>query len=55
MEKANRFSGKLRVTGVGSVICARHQFVLPNAVGDMQKGERYVSLTSGAEPHTDQS
>jgi hypothetical protein len=40
MEKANRSPGKLRTTGIGSVICARHQVILPNAVGDMQKGER---------------
>lgn len=30
-------------TGVGGVKCARHNFVLPNGMGDLQKGERCVA------------
>ncbi len=29
-------------TGVGAVICSRHEFMLANGVGDTQVGERYV-------------
>lgn len=27
-------------TGVGAVVCARHEFMLANGVGDVQVGER---------------
>jgi hypothetical protein len=30
------------MTGVGIGVCARHEFVQPNGVGDLQRGERYV-------------
>lgn len=32
----------LAATGVGTVDCARHNMKLRNAVGDLQKGEKYV-------------
>lgn len=32
----------LRYTGVGAVVCGRSEMVLPNAVGNLQKGERYA-------------
>ena len=32
----------LRATGIGAVICARHETYRPNGMGDLQKGERYV-------------
>ncbi|KAF7783272.1 hypothetical protein Agabi119p4_2648 [Agaricus bisporus var. burnettii] len=32
------------VTGCGAVDCARHEFRRPNAVGDLQKGERYLNM-----------
>lgn len=32
----------LAATGVGAVDCARHDVKRPVAVGDLQKGERYV-------------
>jgi hypothetical protein len=32
----------LAATGVGTVDCARHEMKLPNGVGDLQKGEKYV-------------
>ncbi|KAJ7017588.1 hypothetical protein C8F04DRAFT_1279172 [Mycena alexandri] len=31
-------------TGVGMGVCARHEFVQPNSVGDLQKGERFVNM-----------
>ncbi|KAG1726126.1 hypothetical protein EDD22DRAFT_982820 [Suillus occidentalis] len=34
----------LAATGVGSVVCARHEMRLPNSVGDLQKGEKYVNM-----------
>lgn len=32
----------LAATGLGTIDCARHNMKLPNGVGDLQKGERYV-------------
>ncbi|KAL0576148.1 hypothetical protein V5O48_005839 [Marasmius crinis-equi] len=34
----------LRATGIGSVSCARHETFLPNGMGDLQKGERFVNM-----------
>jgi hypothetical protein len=43
VNQANSRGGKDYVTsGVVKAVCARHCFVLPNAVGDLQRGERYV-------------
>ncbi|KIJ15288.1 hypothetical protein PAXINDRAFT_11826 [Paxillus involutus ATCC 200175] len=39
-----KFSTGLRVTGVGLCLCARHEFVCPIGVGDLQKGERYCNM-----------
>lgn len=36
----------LRCTGIAMCICSRHEFVRPNGVGDLQKGERYVIVLS---------
>ncbi|TFK61703.1 hypothetical protein BDN72DRAFT_746198, partial [Pluteus cervinus] len=41
---SERSTRGLSVTGVGSVGCARHNFFRPHAVGDLQKGERYVNM-----------
>ncbi|KAJ7441809.1 hypothetical protein B0H11DRAFT_2251870 [Mycena galericulata] len=30
--------------GVGMGVCARHEFVQPNGVGDLQKGERFTNM-----------
>lgn len=47
VDHANTKKNKgLRATGVGAAICARHEFFLPNGMGDLQKGERYVQLHS---------
>jgi hypothetical protein len=41
VSSANSKSGKgYAVTGVVTVKCARHGFVLPNGVADLQKGEK---------------
>ncbi|KAG1792970.1 uncharacterized protein HD556DRAFT_1432424 [Suillus plorans] len=34
----------LAATGVGSVVCVRHEMKLPNSVGDLQKGEKYINM-----------
>ncbi|KAG1842059.1 hypothetical protein F4604DRAFT_1884809 [Suillus subluteus] len=39
--KSNR---RLATTGLGTVDCARHNMKLPNAVGDLQKGERCINM-----------
>ncbi|KAF8867909.1 hypothetical protein BD779DRAFT_1463136, partial [Infundibulicybe gibba] len=39
--KSNR---GVAATGVGAVVCARHGMKLPNAVADLQYGERYCNM-----------
>ncbi|KAF7793609.1 hypothetical protein EIP86_004723 [Pleurotus ostreatoroseus] len=39
-----KFSKGYAVTGIGSIVCARHGFILPNSTGDLQKGERYCNI-----------
>ncbi|KAJ7605646.1 hypothetical protein FB45DRAFT_709556, partial [Roridomyces roridus] len=39
-----KFSRGYSSTGVGMGVCARHEFVQPTGVGDLQKGERYVNM-----------
>ncbi|EMD30796.1 hypothetical protein CERSUDRAFT_60828, partial [Gelatoporia subvermispora B] len=34
----------LSVTGVVGVKCARHAFILPNGIADLQRGERYCNV-----------
>lgn len=43
----SKFSRRYSSTGVGAGVCARHEFIQPNGVGDLQKGERYVSCPRG--------
>lgn len=38
-------------SGLGSVVCTRHDMKRPQSVGDLQKGERYVSNHNGNELH----
>ncbi|KAG2148677.1 uncharacterized protein EDB93DRAFT_1250112 [Suillus bovinus] len=46
MNMANTKKSKgLAATGVGTMDCARHNMKLQNAVGDLQKGEKYVLFT----------
>ena len=43
LDQANTRSSKgLRVTGVVASTCARHGFLLPEGLGDLQKGERWA-------------
>ncbi|KAF7317461.1 CxC2 domain-containing protein [Mycena chlorophos] len=45
LDHANtKFSRGYSTTGVAMCICARHEFVLPNGVGDLQRGERYANV-----------
>ncbi|KAJ7840610.1 hypothetical protein B0H14DRAFT_3458005 [Mycena olivaceomarginata] len=39
-----KYSRGYSATGVGMGVCARHEFVQPNGVGDLQKGERYANM-----------
>ncbi|KAJ7050384.1 hypothetical protein C8F01DRAFT_1264052 [Mycena amicta] len=40
----NKFSRGYSVTGVAMGVCARHEFVQPNGVADLQAGERYANM-----------
>ncbi|KAJ7165262.1 hypothetical protein C8R46DRAFT_1220395 [Mycena filopes] len=44
LQKDTRSTAGLRVTGVGGCVCARHECVRPNRIGDLQKGERYANM-----------
>ncbi|KAJ6553888.1 hypothetical protein B0H10DRAFT_1754054, partial [Mycena sp. CBHHK59/15] len=45
LDHANsKFSRGYSATGVGMGVCARHEFIQPNGVGDLQKGERYANM-----------
>ncbi|KAJ7741465.1 hypothetical protein DFH07DRAFT_870169 [Mycena maculata] len=44
LQKDTRLTMGLHVSGVGGCVCARHECVLPNGRGDLQKGERYSNM-----------
>ncbi|KAJ7178679.1 hypothetical protein C8R43DRAFT_1118051 [Mycena crocata] len=44
LQKDTRSTAGLRCTGVGGCVCARHECVRPNGIGDLQKGERYANM-----------
>ncbi|GJF00432.1 CxC2 domain-containing protein [Phanerochaete sordida] len=45
MAHANtKFSKGYATTGIGLVLCARHGFIQPTGVGDLQKGKRYCTM-----------
>ncbi|KAJ6501536.1 hypothetical protein C8R47DRAFT_1211112 [Mycena vitilis] len=44
MQKDTRLTTGLRCSGVGGVVCARHETVRPQGIGDLQKGERYSNM-----------
>ncbi|KAJ7115521.1 hypothetical protein C8R43DRAFT_1138146 [Mycena crocata] len=44
LQKDTRNTSGLRTSGVGGCVCARHECVLPNGIGDLQKGERFVNM-----------
>ncbi|KAF7321643.1 CxC2 domain-containing protein [Mycena kentingensis (nom. inval.)] len=39
-----KYSRGYHATGVGMAICARHEFVQPTGVADLQAGERYANM-----------
>ncbi|KAJ6449815.1 hypothetical protein C8R47DRAFT_999092 [Mycena vitilis] len=43
-QKETRNTAGLRVSGVGGCVCARHECIRPNGMGDLQKGERYANM-----------
>ncbi|KAJ7870131.1 hypothetical protein B0H13DRAFT_1634924 [Mycena leptocephala] len=44
LQKDTRMTTGLRASGVGGCVCARHECVRPNGIGDLQKGERYANM-----------
>ncbi|KAK7000623.1 CxC2 domain-containing protein [Favolaschia claudopus] len=44
LQKDSRLTTGLRVSGVGGCVCARHECMRPNGLGDLQKGERYSNM-----------
>ncbi|KAJ7880130.1 hypothetical protein B0H13DRAFT_2542393 [Mycena leptocephala] len=44
VDKPDRESLGTASSGIGTVDCARHNMKRPNAVGDLQKGERYLNM-----------
>ncbi|KAJ7439189.1 hypothetical protein B0H11DRAFT_1752144 [Mycena galericulata] len=44
MQKDTRNTAGLWVSGVGGCVCARHECMRANGLGDLQKGERYVNM-----------
>ncbi|KAF7317544.1 CxC2 domain-containing protein [Mycena kentingensis (nom. inval.)] len=44
LQKDTRMTTGLRVSGVGGCVCARHECMRPNGLGDLQKGERYCNI-----------
>ncbi|KAK7019006.1 CxC2 domain-containing protein [Favolaschia claudopus] len=43
-QKDTRLTTGLRSSGVGAVVCARHELIRPQGMGDLQKGERYMNM-----------
>ncbi|KAJ6525539.1 hypothetical protein DFH09DRAFT_1328897 [Mycena vulgaris] len=44
LQKDTRQTTGLRTSGVGGCVCARHESVRPNGIGDLQKGEQYANM-----------
>ncbi|KAJ6609453.1 hypothetical protein B0H10DRAFT_1813813, partial [Mycena sp. CBHHK59/15] len=44
LQKDTRGTTGLRTSGVGGCVCAHHECVLPNGIGDLQKGERFSNM-----------
>ncbi|KAF9472049.1 hypothetical protein BDN70DRAFT_819206, partial [Pholiota conissans] len=44
VQALTRFSRGMRYTGVGGAFCGRGEMILPNGVGNLQKGERYANM-----------
>ncbi|EIN12129.1 hypothetical protein PUNSTDRAFT_61430, partial [Punctularia strigosozonata HHB-11173 SS5] len=39
-----RGNSKTIATGIAGVVCSRHVMMLPNGIGELQKGERYANI-----------
>ncbi|KAI9067504.1 hypothetical protein FKP32DRAFT_1563686 [Trametes sanguinea] len=39
-----KYSQGYAATGIGAIVCARHEFWLPQGAGDLQKGEKYINM-----------
>ncbi|KAF7354813.1 CxC2 domain-containing protein [Mycena sanguinolenta] len=39
-----KFARGYSATGVAMGVCARHEFILPNGAGDLQRGERFANI-----------
>ncbi|KAF7304805.1 CxC2 domain-containing protein [Mycena kentingensis (nom. inval.)] len=44
LQQETKLTTGLRVSGVGGCVCARHGYVRPLGLGDLQKGERYANM-----------
>ncbi|KAF9013697.1 hypothetical protein BDZ89DRAFT_1046721 [Hymenopellis radicata] len=44
MQRESRLTSGLRVSGVGGCVCARHESIRPQGLGDLQKGERWSNM-----------
>ncbi|KAJ7198058.1 hypothetical protein C8J57DRAFT_1262522 [Mycena rebaudengoi] len=44
LQKDTRLMTGLRTSGVGGCVCAQHECVHPNGIGDLQKGEHYSNM-----------
>ncbi|KAF6747259.1 hypothetical protein DFP72DRAFT_822049 [Ephemerocybe angulata] len=44
VDKPDRQARGLAASGVAAGVCMRHEFRLPNGVGDLQHGERYINV-----------
>ncbi|KAJ7139369.1 hypothetical protein C8R44DRAFT_604986 [Mycena epipterygia] len=44
LQKDTRLTTGLPVSGVGGCVCARHECMRANGLGDLQKGERYSNM-----------
>ncbi|KAF6743217.1 hypothetical protein DFP72DRAFT_1080520 [Ephemerocybe angulata] len=44
VDKPDKEARGLAASGVVAVVCTRHEFKIPNGVGDLQKGERYINV-----------
>ncbi|KAF8214212.1 hypothetical protein K438DRAFT_1534685, partial [Mycena galopus ATCC 62051] len=45
LDHANtKISHSYSTTGIGMVVCAHHEFVQANGIGDLQKGERFANM-----------
>lgn len=40
LQKDSKMTTGLRSSGVGACVCARHELIRPQGIGDLQKGER---------------